>query len=93
MAAMQDELGETAVTGVVSVASDDGEAEIQFEVGQAPPFCCGVCASPGFVFAVVSVISDDGEAEVHFEVRAVWRCFVPWCCALPDCVFAVQEGG
>ncbi len=31
MAALQAELGETAVTGVVSVASDDGDAEIQFE--------------------------------------------------------------
>ncbi len=32
MASVQGELGETAVTGVVSVASDDGESEIQFEV-------------------------------------------------------------
>ncbi len=31
MAAVQAELGETAVSAVVSVASDDGDAEIQFE--------------------------------------------------------------
>jgi hypothetical protein len=31
---VQDEMGQTAVTGVVSVASDSDEAETQFEV------CC-----------------------------------------------------
>lgn len=41
MASVQGELGETAVTGVVSVASDDGESEIQFEV---PARSCSSCA-------------------------------------------------
>lgn len=41
LAGLQDEIGETAVTGVVSVASDSEEAEIQFEVGLA--FRCLAC--------------------------------------------------
>ena len=59
---LQDELGETAVTGVVSVAADSDEAETQFEVCYSPLVFVISCSSSSACWErAIHVVSNAAE--------------------------------